>query len=340
MIFNCKRFAFVADPHIENNKNLPFIIKTFKWIKETLKKEDIDYLFIAGDFINSRIKIDSLALNKAVDILNDFYEDGIEVFLLLGNHEKYTRLSNFTINSIKPFEKHSHIIDDFTILQGDNYNLFCLPSIENNKELQEAVEKIVIEPGKYNILLGHQSILGATSNDLFNITDKTGLSADIFSKFDRVFMGHFHKRQQIGNVLYIGSPVQLSFGEEFSEKGVTIWNTNDNSVELIVNPDYEIYKTIDNLEEDVKDKFVRYITNEFLDSAETKSIKETLLKNGALEAKIEIKHKAFEEIAKDEIEVFDMNEIVKKYVEINSAELDKDKCFQTYSKIRENQIET
>jgi exonuclease SbcD len=335
------RFALTADPHIENNKNLPFIIKTFDWIIETLEKEKIKHLIILGDFINSRIKIDSLALNKAIDILNKFYEKGIVVFLLLGNHERYTKTSDFTITSIKPFEKHSYIIDDLKLIKGNNFNFICVPNIENNDDFVDIIKKIKIEKGKFNILLAHQSIQGAVSNDLFNIHDRTGLSPELFDGFDRVFLGHFHKRQEIPkNILYVGSPVQLSFGEEFSEKGLTIWNSEDNTTKFICNPNYEIYKTVDNTTDQVADRFVRYITNDFIDNVEAKKIKEELYSKGALEVKIEIKQKAFENIKETEIEIFDLNEIVKKYIELNSAVLDKDRCLKTYIKVREDtQIE-
>jgi len=330
------KFAITADSHIENNHNLPFVLNTFSWIIETLKGRGIEYLFFLGDFVNSRFKIDVLALNKAVDILNAFEEAGIKVFLLLGNHERFFKATNFSVTSIKPFEKHCIIINKPRIINGENFNFYCIPNVETKEEFGKILDelfKLKAHPKQFNILLGHIDIKGARTNDLYNIISKDGVIPETFLSFDRVFLGHFHAKQQINNILYVGSPVQLTHGEEFSDKGLTIWNAEDNSIEFIINPNYEVYKTVLDTEEDVKDKFVRYYTNKFLDAAEAKKIKETLFLKGALDVKIEIKNTDFKEIAQTELENFDMKDIINRYIELNSRELDKEKLYKTCAEI-------
>jgi len=321
------RYALIADTHIENNKNLPYVISTFDWVVDTLVSRNIKHLIILGDFVNSRFRMDILALNRAIDILNKLYDAGIKVFILLGNHERYYKETDFSVTSIRPFEKHSIIISDVKTIHGDGFNFICIPNVETNEEFVELVGKVSLDKSKKNILLAHCGITGATTNDLYNITDLNGVEASILHKFDRVFLGHYHKRQEIGNILYVGSPVQLSFGEEFSEKGITIWNAEDNSTELVLNPNYDLYMTVVDTKEDVKGKFVRFISNQFIDAAEARNVKETLLQNGALEAKIEIKHKAFEEVAKAELNgELDLKDVIQKYIELNCVH-DKVKCY-------------
>jgi len=327
------KYALTADLHLENNKNLPFVLDTFNWIVKVLAERKIDYLFILGDFVNSRFKIDILALNKAVEVLNLFQSTPdltTLVFLLLGNHERYYKATDFSVTSIKPFEKHCVILNRVRVLAGDNFNFYCIPNVETEEEFNKILKELPLaHPKKYNILLGHVDIRGATTNDLYNITSKNGIIPESLNNFDRVFLGHFHARQQIHNITYVGSPVQLSHGEELSEKGLTIWNAEDNSIEFIVNPNYEVYKTILNIEEDVKKKFIRYITNQFIDAGEAKKIKETLISKGALDVKIEIKNQEFKEITQAELENFDMKDIINKYIELNSRELDKEKLYKT-----------
>ena len=53
------------------------------------------------------------------------------------------------------------------------------------------------------------------------------------SKFDRIFTGHFHCHQKVGNnVWYPGSPIPFRFDEGASEHGFLIYDTNDRSVEF------------------------------------------------------------------------------------------------------------
>jgi len=331
------KFAFSADFHIENNKNLPFVLKTFDWVIDTLKSRNVGHLFILGDFVNSRFKFDILALNKALDVLNNLYHSNIQTYILLGNHERYYKSTNFDITSIKPFEKHSKIINQTKVMHGDGFNFICIPNVETNEEFQQIIKNVELEKHKLNILLAHQGVRGAVTNDLYDVIDHKGVEASCMGMFDRAFLGHFHKRQDIGNILYIGSPVQLSHGEEFSDKGITIWDAETNTTEFIANPHYEVYKTIIDLTEDVKDKFVRYVTKDFLDGVEAKKIKDEILNRGAYDIKIEIKHQEFEEIIKEDVNNFDLKELVMKYVELNCGNLDKDKCHEICLKVMKNE---
>lgn len=324
------KYAITADFHIDNNRNLPYVLNTCDWMIKVLVEKHIEYLFILGDFVNSRFKIDVLALNKTIEILNAFQHPGIKVFLLLGNHERYFKATDFSVTSIQPFEKHCIVLNKVRVLSGENFNFYCVPNVETDEEFNKIIKELPItNPKQFNILYAHTDIKSAKTNDLYNIISKKGINADSLSHFDRVFLGHFHARQQIGNITYVGSPVQLSHGEELSEKGLTIWNAEDNSVEFIPNPNYEVYKTITSVDEDVKGKFIRYHANQFLDAPEAKKIKEELIAKGATDVKIEIKCKEFTEIKQSELEGFDMKEIINKYIELNSKDLDKEKLYNT-----------
>jgi len=327
------KYAFIADTHIENNRNLPFVMSTFEWITKTLLEKKIDYLFILGDFVNSRFKFDILALNKAIEVLNAFQKNNLKVFLLLGNHERYYKSTDFSVTSIKPFEKHCIILNKVRTIIGDGFAFHIVPNVETIVEFNEIVSKIELNPKKYNILLAHTDIKGATTNDLYNIVSKEGISPDVLHRFDRVFLGHYHARQEIKNIIYVGSPVQLTHGEEFSVKGITIWDAKDNSIEFIENPNYEVYKTVLDIDEDVRNKFVRYFTNQFLDATDAKKIKELLIANGALDVKIEIKNKEFKEISQSELENFDLKDTINKYIELNSSNLDKEQLFKMCKEI-------
>jgi DNA repair exonuclease SbcCD nuclease subunit len=63
-------------------------------------------------------------------------------------------------------------------------------------------------------------------------------------RFTQVFLGHYHLRQTLlPNVRYVGSPLQLSFGEAFHEKGWLVVDHDDGSVREVVNtssPEYHV----------------------------------------------------------------------------------------------------
>ena len=77
----------------------------------------------------------------------------------------------------------------------------------------------------------HAGVRDAWMNDL--IQDKDGIPVEKLKKFKRVFSGHYHKRHTVGNVQYIGSPMQQSFSEMGQDKGVLIFDTETNAVEFV-----------------------------------------------------------------------------------------------------------
>jgi hypothetical protein len=52
------------------------------------------------------------------------------------------------------------------------------------------------------------------------------LNKKLLSKFDKVFLGDFHGYQTDGNITYVSSPIQLKYGDEFSEHGFVVIDEN------------------------------------------------------------------------------------------------------------------
>ncbi len=88
------------------------------------------------------------------------------------------------------------------------------------------------------ILYIHQGIRGALSQP----TDDE-LPADMFKKWDKVLVGHYHNRCKFGNIEYIGSSRQHNFGED-EEKGYTIL-FSDGDTEFVQNKVNIRYKTLE-----------------------------------------------------------------------------------------------
>jgi hypothetical protein len=91
------------------------------------------------------------------------------------------------------------------------------------------------------------------------------VSTDLFKSWHKVFLGHYHGAQEMDNVEYIGSPLELTFGEAFQEKHLIIYNLNTFDKEYVVN-DFSPKHIISNEENinkhDLKNNFVRLqVTN-------------------------------------------------------------------------------
>jgi len=92
----------------------------------------------------------------------------------------------------------------------------------------------------------------------------------IFDGWNQVFLGHYHAEQQLDfNTEYIGSPLQLSFGEAFQHKHIVQFDLKNNDKEYIRNtfsPQHFIIPEAD-LEKYVLDNnFIRVLVEDISDS--------------------------------------------------------------------------
>jgi len=75
-----------------------------------------------------------------------------------------------------------------------------------------------------------------------------------FNKFDKVFSGHYHMRNDDGKIFYLGNPYQLYWSDYNDKRGFTIFDTETYELTKIDNP-YEMFKICyydeDNVEEDL-----------------------------------------------------------------------------------------
>lgn len=330
------KFLITADFHIENNKNLSNIIETSKWILSVCKSESINEVYVLGDFLNSRDKIDSLAINTAVDILDSFVDSSIKINLLLGNHEKYSKSIDFKVNSIKVFKKHANVIDKFKVVDKGSHYFIFIPFINETEIFDAIVDKIkekVSGSNKKTILFLHQPIKGAIVNEISNFIEPASTSTDVLKQFDFVFSGHFHKYQTLSNCTYVGSPVQLTHNEERSEKGVLIFDLENESCKFVINPKYSKYVTTSDENCEVNGKYVRFICTEYKDPAELKRIRDVLISSGATDVRIEFLLKEQTPL-NVQLSNINLTELTKKYIEANKGELNGNKLFEIGNKIR------
>jgi DNA repair exonuclease SbcCD nuclease subunit len=111
------------------------------------------------------------------------------------------------------------------------------------------------------VLCGHLSLDGAQLNTFYKTRadvsvehdgDMVKVDSAKFTGWDKVFLGHYHGEQRIGNIEYIGSPLQLNFAEAFQQKHTIVLDTDTLQQEYVIN-DFSPRHLI--LEEDQLAKF-------------------------------------------------------------------------------------
>ena len=182
---------------------------------------DITFL---GDIFHIRYKIDAWIQNELYDVFSSWTLGyGRYIRILPGNHDQYNLDGR---NALEMFDEMSNV-RVYTEAVTDEHGLW-IPYRKDTDyticTISEHEEKAVNQQGR-RVCFFHNAIFGALMNDTF--VDQEGIPPSIFKGFDIVLSGHYHKRQNLGNIYYIGSPYQINAGESGQDKGYAIWDGNN-----------------------------------------------------------------------------------------------------------------
>lgn len=196
-----------------------------------LEENNIKHCFILGDFWENRKLINIQIFKEAQRFLETFEKKGIKLIILHGNHDVYYKNTN-QVNSLDwmRYLPNVTVVDEF--LEGEFGSVNFAFSSWINQENKEVIEKC-IKNTQATILCGHFEI--ENFEMLKGIYCKSGYSSDDFSKFNKVFSGHFHVHSSDGRVTYLGNPFQTQWGDYKVDKGFVVFDTSSESYEFIKN---------------------------------------------------------------------------------------------------------
>lgn len=187
-----------------------------------------------GDLFDVRKHINTWSLNFFREIfLKPCIERNLHVTVLLGNHDIFYRES-LQISSVEevlaPYSEWFTIIKEPTPMQLCSENFLLIPWV--CRENQDQVTK-AIETSKATYCAGHFEFNGF---ELFRgQLAKTHHTHDAYKKFDKVFSGHYHHMSSKDNVLYTGTPYELTWQDCNTTKGFFVLH-DDDRIELVENP--------------------------------------------------------------------------------------------------------
>lgn len=239
------RICLISDTHFGCRKGSQIFHSYFEEFFQnvffpTLEENNIDTVIHLGDIFDSRKAIDywSLDWSKRV-FFNPLIDRGIELHMLVGNHDAFYK-NTLSINApalnLSEYENITVYNAPHTInVYGKN--IFMIPWVcEENA--QEFIDKRDLSPAK--IAMGHLQIAGFYANENYQCMD--GLDMQLFSKFDQVFSGHFHKKSTSGNITYLGNPYQMYWNDEGNQRGFHLYDLDTNELEFIPNKRNMFYK--------------------------------------------------------------------------------------------------
>lgn len=303
------KVLLVSDIHVHPHKKkadrLKDCLECLDWVFQVARKHDVDEILFGGDLLHDRSKIDVLTYTKVYEVLRNNCTGKIKFYLLLGNHDLWYNDCT-SVSSVTPFQS----LPGVTIIDGIERRTVggvkwdFIPFTHDPITALETLGEYD-EPAKY--CLGHLSIDGAKLNSAGTISDvviehdgeMVPVSAKLFDRYEYTFLGHYHSSQILnGKVEYIGSPLQLSFGEAFQDKHVIILDCETGDKEYIQNEfsPRHYYLRADQLDKyDLKGAFVTLICDDMSAVDVAKLRRELLSAKGAATVNVRQLHKKVED---------------------------------------------
>lgn len=199
-----------------------------------LKQNHIEVIFQMGDLFDRRKFINFNTLHLCRKYFFDRSNElGIKVHTLLGNHDvafKNTLEVNSTGLLLNEYQNIKYY-DVFDTVEFDGVAIDIVPWMcdDNSQEILQNIKK-----SKSQIAFGHFEIRGFEM-DRGNVSE-IGIDKDLLKSYDIVLSGHFHHKSSDYNIVYVGTPYEMTWADYNDPKGFHIFDTDTRQLNFIRNP--------------------------------------------------------------------------------------------------------
>lgn len=206
-----------------------------------LRKRGISTIVHLGDLFERRKYVNFHILQRTrVDFLEKLAP--YTTHIMVGNHDCYHRDDN-DVNALRELVENRYenitIYEEPQELVIDGLRILLVPWL-NPTNMPTGLDMIARSTAK--VLMGHLEIAGFHM-DQTQISEH-GLNKDIFSRFSKVFSGHFHHASEEGPIRYLGAPYEYTFADLNDPKGFYIFDTKTLDLEWIENPEQMFHRLI------------------------------------------------------------------------------------------------
>ena len=175
--------------------------------------------------------------------MNRLWQDKIDTHILIGNHDIYYRNTN-KVNAVQELctapdgINEPFIYEEPKVVDFDGTKILMCPWI--NPE-NEAHSLQMLNTAEADICMGHFDLNGFRMMD--TMVQTHGYDKSIVSRFEKTYSGHFHHKNDDGQVYYLGSQYEMTWSDYNNQKGFHVFDTETRDIEFIPNP-YTIFKKL------------------------------------------------------------------------------------------------
>ena len=204
-----KKAACFTDIHFGNKNNSTQYnndcARFVNWFIEN--SQDCETCIFLGDWHHHRASVNVNTLNHSVANVEKLSKNFDRVYMIMGNHDLYYREKR-ELNSLPFANLFSNVEIIEEIFTQDDVSI--VPWLVGDE--WKKLEKL-----KSRYIFGHFELPHFKMNAMVEMPDHGGLNVNHLSKAEYVFSGHFHKRQNQGNIHYLGSPFCHNYADAWDD---------------------------------------------------------------------------------------------------------------------------
>jgi DNA repair exonuclease SbcCD nuclease subunit len=333
----------IGDMHTGVKANLQMSLEVYhdyfaKFLKVIFKYVDdnkVKNLVLLGDVFDVRKHLNLWAASWFIKNFRDeCIRRDIHVYVIIGNHDIFYGQS-IDVNS--PLLMMGDFPDTFTLVDKpmehtiDGMDCLLVPWIcrENEADVLGAIRESTSD-----YLFGHFEFDGFEFNK--GVPSKSTLKHETFAKFKKIWSGHYHHGQMRDNVIYTGTPWELTWMDWNDPKGV--YEFKDHAFTFIENP-YTLYSKVTYIEgmpareESVKGKYLRINVTQRPDKKKFNKFMDSIWEMGPLDARVDDNYQ--EELTSEIVhnKIKSTIQVLHDYVDASDIELDKDRMKQVLTEL-------
>jgi DNA repair exonuclease SbcCD nuclease subunit len=203
------------------------------WFCDTARVQGCETAIFLGDWHHNRSTTDVSTMNYTVSNLEKLSQSFEKVYFILGNHDLFYK-DKREINSVEFMRLFPNIVPIRELYtEGD---VTIMPWLIGD-------EWTTVKQLKSRYIFGHLELPHFYMNAMVQMPDHGQLQTGHFQHQELVFTGHFHKRQQKGNVVYIGNAFPHNYADAGDDDRGMMTLEWGGKPEYHTWPDQPIYRT-------------------------------------------------------------------------------------------------
>lgn len=212
-----KKVAVFGDIHYGAKSNSEVhnldCIEFTEWFVENAKKNGCDTCIFLGDYNNNRANMNVRTMDYAIHGIELLSQNFEKVFVIQGNHDLFFK-DRRDVSSLKWATYMPNVIVVDSIINIGEVTLCPWLVGDEWKSLSKYT-------GRY--IFGHFELPSFYMNSSVQMPDHGEISLGQFQNYEYGFSGHFHKRQNRGNMYYIGNAFPHNYSDTWDdERGMMI----------------------------------------------------------------------------------------------------------------------